>query len=278
MGGMSYGAAIMVASHSSPNENRALRPMTAAVGLAILFAVAHVALLPDAVVVQAAEEFVPAEGSSGEGAAVQLGSAPLPRQVKLLNGALFFNLDEVPLLGSMDADQVILELFDYTCKHCRELHGGIHTLLEEHPESVAVAMFPLPLDRGCNPYIQQTPIAHLNACVYAKVSLAVRLSAPEKFPNFHEWLMTGARAPSTRDAKARARQLVGAEAFDTAYRSDKVKEWIQDSITVARAARTHGLPVVVTETQVLTFRDTSPKAFFAQIKELLELNSAAASD
>ena len=46
-----------------------------------------------------------------------------PGILSLYGGQFVLRLEELPMMGSMGASNVLVYLFDYTCPHCRELHG-----------------------------------------------------------------------------------------------------------------------------------------------------------
>ena len=45
-----------------------------------------------------------------------------PRLLSLYSNVFLLQLDTLPMMGSPDASNVIVCLFDYTCPHCRSLH------------------------------------------------------------------------------------------------------------------------------------------------------------
>jgi len=109
--------------------------------------------------------------------------------MKFLNGRLEIDVYEHGLLGSPEADLIVIELVDYTCPDCRQVHQYLNTVREQLGDRFAVIVFPVPLETTCNRYIRSTQSKHVGACKYAKLALAVFSVAPDKFGQFHDWLM-----------------------------------------------------------------------------------------
>lgn len=77
----------------------------------------------------------PAPVSPGQPGAA---AAPAPRvvpTVSLFNGKFTVKADEYPFLGKAGATNIVVGLFDYTCSHCRHMHGELEHFLADtnHP-------------------------------------------------------------------------------------------------------------------------------------------------
>lgn len=152
------------------------------------------------------------------------------RKVTFLNGRLGLNPHESPTLGNPDAPYVIVDVFDYTCPHCRKLHRLLEKARERYGDQLAIVTLVMPLDSQCNPLVTQTEPMHDDACALAQTALAVWRADRSKFAAFHEWLLQGTAAPYSRDAQAHARELLGAAAFDAALADPWVAQQIQRNI------------------------------------------------
>ncbi len=122
-------------------------------------------------------------------------------------GPITMDVRAWPLLGSSDARYVFVELFDYTCPHCRETHKAIRGAMEQFGNDVAVIALPVPLERSCNK--AATGSGHAGACELGRIAVAVWRCEPGRFREFHDWMFAGNR--TTASARAHAEQLVGAE-------------------------------------------------------------------
>lgn len=116
-----------------------------------------------------------------------------------------------PALGNIYADQVLVELLDYTCPHCRRMHPFIRKALERYGDQLGIVIYHVPLSRHCNPYVKFDQSLHSSSCDYAKLAISVWKVAPKRFAEFHNWLMEGDKPPPLYEAKRRARALAGDE-------------------------------------------------------------------
>jgi len=131
------------------------------------------------------------------------------RIVEVHGGKIRLDVDQWPLLGNREAKCVFVEMFDYTCPHCRANHQFIRQAQEQLGDEMAVLAFSVPMNRNCNDTVQNSDPAHANACELSRLAVAVWRVSPEKFPEFHEWLFAGEIAPSAQAAKTQAEALVG---------------------------------------------------------------------
>ncbi len=173
-----------------------------------------------------------------------------PARVLRLHGGRFqLNADELPTLGSTTTTNLALSFFDYTCRHCREMHGHLRAIEQMFAGRLAFISLPMPLDTNCNLMISSTPTAHLHACQYARLALAVWRARREVHAEFDDWLFTPAVPPSVDEARAKAESLVGSAALEAALRDPWIDQQIQRNIELyvanARAAGGTGMPQLV---------------------------------
>ncbi len=172
-----------------------------------------------------------------------------PRVVRLHDGKFQLNLDEVPVIGSREAPHVMVSLFDYTCHYCREMH---HLLLAAHQQfgdQLAIINLPMPLDSDCNHMVKRTPPAHVHACEYAKLGLAVWKAKPEASEEFDSHVFGPARPPALDELRQFAEQLVGREALARALADPWVAQQLETDIGIyaANSAQTRngGMPQLI---------------------------------
>lgn len=143
-----------------------------------------------------------------------------------------FNLDEVPVMGSPDAPYKILSLFDYTCHYCRQMHRHLQALISTYGNKIAVINLPTPLDANCNPVMFRTPRAHIGACEYAKIGLAVWRINRSAYAEFDKFVFEGETPPPLEKVKAYAENLVGATNLSSALSDQWVSNMIKLSTSI----------------------------------------------
>ena len=155
---------------------------------------------------------------------------PAPHRLLLLHGDAFtLDINDLPLLGSPQAPQVMVHLFDYSCHYCRQLHPTLTAACRKLSNDLAIICLPMPMDSNCNPVIRRRIPDHTNACEYAKIGLAVWRAQREKLPEFDDWVFAPPRPPTPAAVRAEAMRLVGSNAFERAL-SDP---WIQQQLDLS---------------------------------------------
>ena len=169
------------------------------------------------------------------------------RKLSFLKGRLEIDIHDHGLLGPPEADSVVIELVDYTCRDCRQVHQYLKQVRDELGDRLAVVVFPVPLETSCNPYIRSTHSKHHGACKYAKLALAVFTLAPQKFAPFHDWLMDADEPPPFEQAVQYAEDLVGSDHDLRAVESTR----LQDYVRLFNAANIRRLPAMIIGNRVL---------------------------
>lgn len=200
---------------------------------------------------------------------IYMGPADRSRMVGVMDDRISFDIYKMPCIGSPDAEYVIMELFDYTCSHCRDLHLHLHKALERYGDQLAIVTLPVPMEKSCNPAIQTDNPKHVNACDYARYSMAVCAVARDRFPEFHDWLMTGKEVTSLEKARNRVESVVGKGKFEDAIGDPLVKEWMKDGITLYKVTRLGGIPKLVVGTKVVNIPHTTTKKLFEFLESTL---------
>lgn len=248
--------------------------------LALMIAV-HVLVVPDLIVVQAAEEFggVRAAGETEiyEGHGVRLGKQKESRTLPFLNGNLSLDLYKVPLAGHPEAEHAVVELTDYCCPECRKVHERLHDFREKYGIALAVVILPVPMNPECNPAVTQTHPAFKDSCTLARYAMAVAAADRKTFETYHEFLMQGGRPPSVEEARRRAEEMVGKEAFAEALQQPSVKQWMEDAMNVYRFIEGRSLPKLIVGDNVLSAGSGSKLAFFEKFASLLGVEKPAES-
>lgn len=150
--------------------------------------------------------------------------------LRLFNNQFNLDPDALPLIGSPSATNYIIDLFDYTCSHCRRLHPLLRELARVYSGKLAIISLPVPLEAGCNPLIRNTAQANLNACEYARLGLAVFRTRPAAFQEFDDWLFDSNSIPPIEQARAKAGELAGKEPLAAALAGSWVKDQLKTDV------------------------------------------------
>ncbi|MAE66342.1 MAG: hypothetical protein CMJ18_18890 [Phycisphaeraceae bacterium] len=137
-----------------------------------------------------------------------------------------FKISEVPVLGSRSAPHFIVSLFDYTCHHCKIMHGHIGKIRERYGDQLGFVALPVPLSPGCNPSVKVRHEAHQHACTLAGIALRVARASPAVFEQFDDWMFDHKKAPDPKKALWYAEKLVDARELA----KPEVKAWSKDQI------------------------------------------------
>jgi uncharacterized membrane protein len=150
-------------------------------------------------------------------------------------GRFQLNPNELPRLGAVGATNFVVSLSDATCVHCRALHGMFKHVLERYPGRLGIITLPVPLDSNCNPLIKKTAPAHVGACEFAVLTLAVWRAGPKEYATFDEWLFASPTVPTIDQARAKAIELVGKSNLDRALADPWTKRQLQIDISLYEA-------------------------------------------
>jgi uncharacterized membrane protein len=149
-----------------------------------------------------------------------------PRLLSLYTNQFYIRLDDVPIIGSPDAPHVIVYLFDYSCPHCRDLHGILTAAQRQLSNELAIVSLPMPMSTNCNPLIPGHFLSNSNSCDYARLGLAVWLAKPEAECQYNDWFFTPDKPVSVEQAREYAVRLVGAAQLEAALANPRLQEQI----------------------------------------------------
>jgi uncharacterized membrane protein len=149
-----------------------------------------------------------------------------PRLLSLYSNVFLLKLDQVPMMGSPDASNVIISLFDYTCPHCRSLHPILLETQRQFSNRLGIVCLPMPISTNCNPFLPAQAHSVSNACEYARLALAVWRAKPAAHRQFDDWMFLDDRPAPLEKARAYAAQLVGGDKLQAALGDP----WLQEQI------------------------------------------------
>jgi len=171
---------------------------------------------------------------------------PAIKQRQVDYGFTTIDIATVPLKGSFNAPHVIMKMFDYTCKHCRDLHHHLENAFTRYGDQFAVVLLPVPLDRDCNPLVVRTPPDHIYGCELAEIALAVWHADPEVFETLHNWLFDSNKPRTPQAARSYAADLIGTDRLKQAMRNPAIHQQIKDDVDLyTRASNQTVLPKLV---------------------------------
>ncbi len=139
-----------------------------------------------------------------------------PRLLSLYGNQFQLKLDSVPMMGSPDATNFIVCLFDYTCPHCRALHPMLAQTQQRWGNQLGIVCLPMPISTNCDQFLPAKIHSVPNACEYARLGLAVWRAKPEVFHQFDDWMFAPDRPPALEQARQFASQLVGDDKLQAA--------------------------------------------------------------
>ena len=186
----------------------------------------------------------PAKATEKPAAAVLAPVVPKPPERRLLTfaGSRFtLDIKQWPLLGKTDAKYVFVEMFDYTCPHCRNTHHAISGAQKQYGNDLAIFALPVPLENACNPAV--TGAGHPGACEMAKIAVAVWRLDPAKFQKFHDWMFEGQRTVSS--AKAFAETLVDKERLKAELKSEVPGQYISRHVSLYQRVGSGQVPKLI---------------------------------
>ncbi len=170
-------------------------------------------------------------------------AAPAERKlVSILNGVQL-DVRQWPLLGNVDAEYVIVEMLDYTCGHCQNTHAAIHGAMQAYGDRLAVIVLAVPMDTKCNPHVNSTPAQHRESCEIAKLSIAVWHLAPQRFTEFHNWLMES--KPNYSQALAHAESIIYRGKLQAELQSSVPAAFVRANVDLYRRASAGAIPKIL---------------------------------
>ena len=145
------------------------------------------------------------------------------------------DLDGLPRMGRPESPRYVVSLFDYTCHICRDLHHVLEGQLLKYPGEFQIINLVMPLCADCNSLMKKTSPAHVDACHFARLGLAVFRAAPGKSAEFDSYLFEGSKPPVLEQARAKAAQMVGAPALAKALDDPWIAQRIEENIRLYKS-------------------------------------------
>lgn len=136
------------------------------------------------------------------------------------------------VLGNPKGDVTVVEFFDYNCGYCKRAMGDMDEILAK--------------DKNIRFVLKEFPILGPDSMAAHKVADAVRILAPEKYPEFHRELLVGQEHASEATAISVAAELGVDEAAIRKTMTEKPNDDIvRQAYQLANAIGITGTPTYV---------------------------------
>ncbi len=168
------------------------------------------------------------------------------RAVGLLGGELRLAFDEEPVWGKVDADQVVVLMYDHACPHCQHTHHVLRKVKDAQGDSLAVVLMPVPLNHACNGFANEDlPERFDESCERTRIALAVFLAEPAAFLDFDTWMFDAETYRTAEAARTKAEQLVGADALREHLADPRVEAMLARNVEAFGSAGGQRVPVTL---------------------------------
>ena len=197
----------------------------------------------------------------------------------LIDGELHLDPRDHPILGAANAKYIAVELFDYSCNHCRTLHKYLEEARKRYGSQFAVVVLVVPLNTDCNKHSQFTHPDNRNSCRYARLALAVWRIDREKFVKFHNWLLEAKRPPGVSKATDYAVGLVGQDRLDAELRdASAIQQRIDDYVRIFQQTGGGTLPRMVAGKWLIQGEAANAQEIFGLLERALGIKPAPRRD
>lgn len=170
-----------------------------------------------------------------------------------------------PLLGEKNAEIVFVELFDYTCPHCKKTHSAIEGARQKFGDRLAVIALPVPLDVKCNSTVKSTQAMHAESCDIAKLAIAVWVVDRSKFAEFHHFLFTS--NASYAQAILKAKTLVDETSLNQTLSGPIPKDFIAKHVSLYQKAGAGTIPKLMFPKTTIVGAIETPDAMIRLIEK-----------
>jgi protein-disulfide isomerase len=196
---------------------------------------------------------------------------PPEGSLRILGGKATIDYDQVMYLGRADAPFVVVKLFDYTCTHCRDMHGYLEVARRRYGGQLGIVLIPVPLNRDCNPTVRTTAPQHRNSCDYAKVALGVWKHRRDQFAAFHDWLFAPSQSHAPSKVKLRATQILGEETFENIAVDLEIARQLNEGVELYQTMGTGVIPKLIMGKGVLAGIVTDSSQLFKELETHLQI-------
>jgi len=184
------------------------------------------------------------------------------------------NAYQWPIDGSPTAKYVFVEMFDYTCPHCRTTSRALFKVKENMGDDLAVVVLPVPMNTRCNPSVKVDHADHIEACELSELAVAVWRIDPSKFSEFHHWMFEGDHAPDYSTAYAKASELVASEKLNKEQKKGTSAEFVKIHCKMYQLLNAGPVPKLLFPTSAVQGEFTSVEELTRMIQQLRRRNTS----
>ena len=154
------------------------------------------------------------------------------------NRELIFDSPHQMVLGNPEGAITLVEFFDYNCGYCRRAVSDMMALIESNPDLRMV--------------MKEFPILSEGSVAAARLSVAVKEKAPERYVEFHQELFTRPGEATADKALEIARDLgMDVAALETTAASGGVTDNLQEVQMLANKLGITGTPSYVVGSELV---------------------------
>lgn len=154
------------------------------------------------------------------------------------NAEMIFDSERQVVIGNPDGDVTLVEFFDYNCPFCSGAVADIQQLIEEDP--------------GLRVVLKEFPVLEEGSVEAARVAVAIRMAAIDKYEAFHVALMAEPGSVNGDRAMAIAEEVgIDPETLEPLLDSEEVIDTINEVYEIADIVRINGTPAFVTSKEVM---------------------------
>ncbi|WP_160148091.1 vitamin K epoxide reductase family protein [Rubripirellula obstinata] len=165
-----------------------------------------------------------------------------PRLVPVSGGRRQLDARKWPVWGNVDAKYLIVEMFDYTCDHCRNTHNSIKAAAPLLGNDFAVLTLPVPLHQSCNDAAKNNSPEGADACEIARLAISVWLVDASKFTAYHDWLFDQKR--SAVEARMYAETIVDRQALAAELAKGTASKYVAKNVLLYKDAGAGTVPKI----------------------------------
>jgi len=142
------------------------------------------------------------------------------------------------VIGNPQGDVTLVEFFDYNCGYCKRALADMQELIKNDPKLKVV--------------LKEFPVLGPGSVEAARVAVAVRLTAPDKYFAFHQKLLSDrGQANKAKALDAAAEVGVNRAALEKALENPEIDASLQESLKIADALGIDGTPSYVLGDEVV---------------------------
>lgn len=136
------------------------------------------------------------------------------RHIGLLDGEVTFTVQDMPHDGSLDAQHVLVLMYDYACPHCRTLHHMAGQMVRDGELDALLVYMPMAIHPACNPYMAGALERFDQSCALAHISLTIFLASREDWQAFDGWMFQTQQPRTVAQARDYVAEHISATLLD----------------------------------------------------------------